>query len=200
MARNGKERDLSRLFSGLALLLFLTPACGLLEEDADQKESGNLGQTTGWASQVVSVAYGRDAGFGQGLMPDVVLGPPNGAGTMSGSLDVLSLGVGGEIVLSFGQDACVVDGEGEDLVVCENVFFVGGDGTNRFIETGRVSVSKDGQSFMEFPTRVDDRLPIGHPDRYEGFAGVEPCLPGREPDTVGGDRFDLAELGLKWAR
>jgi hypothetical protein len=29
---------------------------------------------------------------------------------------------------------------------------------------------------------------------------VEPTLEGDTPDTVGGDRFDLAKVGLTWAR
>jgi hypothetical protein len=182
------------------LFFFLSSACGLLEEDVDSAESNGPVESTGWATSVVEVVYGEDASFGQGLMPDVVLGPPSGAGTMSGSLDVLTLGLGGTITLGFGQNACILDLEGDDLTVLENVFFVAGDGSDRFIETARVAVSQDGEEFYTFPTSVDDELPLGDPDRYQGFAGVEAVMPGDQPDEVGGDRFDLAEVGLEWVR
>jgi len=53
-----------------------------------------------------------------------VLGPPRGK-PGAGSLHVLSLGVGGEIVLGFGGS--IVDGDGPDFVVFENAFFIDGD-------------------------------------------------------------------------
>ena len=82
----------------------------------------------------------------------------------------------------------------------ENVFFIAGDRNNRFIEAARVAVSQNGIDFFEFPTFVDETLPLGHPDRYAGFAGVEPVYEGETPAEVGGDRFDLADLGLAWIR
>ena len=51
--------------------------------------------------EVVSYEPGEGAGFGQDQYPDIVYGPPLGAGENAGSLDVLSLGEGGTIVLSF---------------------------------------------------------------------------------------------------
>lgn len=45
-------------------------------------------------------------------MPDVVLGSPEGKGDRAGSLHVVSLGRGGEIVLAFDG---IVDGDGPDL-------------------------------------------------------------------------------------
>jgi hypothetical protein len=116
--------------------------------------------------------------------------------------------VGGTITLSLGDTVCVLDSGGDDLVVMENAFFVAGDPANRFIETGRVALSQDGVNFVEFPTSVNTALLPGDLNRYPGFAGREPVYPGPDPNEVdpnevGGDRFDLADLpppGLAWAR
>ena len=54
-------------------------------------------------------------------MPDIVLGPPVGGGALAGSLDVVSLGFSGEIVLCFEPNA-IVDGPGADFIVFENAF------------------------------------------------------------------------------
>lgn len=183
-----------------ALLLFSSGGCGLLEEDQSGAGVSEPEETDAWAVEVVDVVYGEDAGFNQKLMPDVVLGPPSGGGSHAGSLDVVSLGDGGTLTLSLGGNRCVRDGEGDDLTVLENVFFLAGVEDDRFIETARVEVSQDGEEFFTFPTSVDEELPPGSPDRYAGFAGVEPTLPGDDPAEVGGDRFDLEDLGLEWAR
>jgi len=193
------------LFSILSVILFGS-ACGMLEEG--QGPSGQAGDLplageAGWAVEVVQVELGEDGGFGAGNLPGVVLGPSNGAGDGTQGTDVLSLGVGGSITLSFGSEGCVVDRGGDDLVVMENVFFVGGDPANRFIETGRVALSRDGVNFVEFPTSVNDALNPGDSNRYPGFAGREAVYPGTDPNETGGDRFDLANLpppGLNWAR
>ncbi len=202
MTRQTREGSSSRrgcLFLVVLLVMWVGAGCGMLEED-DKEATEAPPDSGGWAAEVIDVTYGEDAGFGQGLMPGVVLGPPKGGGSYMGSLDVLSLGVGGSITLGFGQDACVVNGVGDDLVVLENVFYVAGDGSNRFIETARVAVSQDGKDFVEFPTEVDESLPPGDPERYSGFAGVEPVVDGDSPATDGGDRFDLDQVGLPWIR
>ena len=48
---------------------------------------------------VVSFTPGDCAGFGATELPGIVEGPPVGAGTSAGSTDVVSLGVGGSVVL-----------------------------------------------------------------------------------------------------
>jgi hypothetical protein len=150
-----------------------------------------------YAAEVVSVSYGPGAGFGQEAMPDIVLGPPQGAGCCAGSLDVLSLGNGGEIVLGFGE-VTIVDGPGPDLLVFENPFRVGGDPESIFAEIATVSVSADGSSWREFPcTAVEP--PWGscagwHPVFQNGDVGT------LDPASAGGDPFDLADVGLEQAR
>ncbi|MCA9773111.1 MAG: hypothetical protein KC466_11935, partial [Myxococcales bacterium] len=167
-----------------------------------------------YADEVVSVTYGAAAGFGQSRLPGVVLGPPKGAGALRQGLDVLTLGDGGSITLAF-TDNRVVDGPGPDLAVFENAFAQGGDPSVRFIELARVEVSANGVDFFEFPSSVNPALPLGDPARYSGFAGVGCVDPLGEPVApeafacgdgsgqlagIGGDSFDLQDLGLSEAR
>jgi len=146
-----------------------------------------------FATKVVSFKPGEDAGFGQDGYPDIVLGPPHGTGAGMGSLDVLSLGNRGEIVLELTLG--VVDGPGVDLLVFENPF--GG-----FEETGVVAVSEDGQTWHEFPCDATNST-----GGYPGCAGVKPVssspdngISATDPAVAGGDGFDLATLGVARAR
>ncbi len=147
-------------------------------------------------SCVESVALGPGAGFGQERFPEVVYGPPLGAGDHGGSTDVLSLGTGGVIVIGFGGNA-VVDGEGADFIVFENAFLAG---TKPFKELAQISVSEDGATWTAFPCK-QDALP------YDGCAGWHPVysnpsntISPTDPAAAGGDVFDLATIGVKKAR
>lgn len=152
-----------------------------------------------FASEVVSFTPGPCAGFGADVMPSPVLGPPRGGGARSGSLDVLSLGKGGTIVLGFGDNA-IVDLPGPDFTVFENPFFIGGDESAPTAEIGEVSVSEDGTTWTTFScTAVAP--PYGacagwHPV----FASAENLISPRDPAVSGGDAFDLATLGVSRAR
>lgn len=146
-----------------------------------------------FADAVVTFDPGASAGFGADRFPDVVLGCPRGGGT-SGSLDVLSLGQDGVIVLEF-TDLGIVDGEGPDLLVFENAF-------PGWPETGIVAVSNDGETWHEWPCDPDD-VAGGFP----GCAGVENVFANpandvdmTDPAEAGGDAFDLADLGIERAR
>ena len=77
---------------------------------------------------------------------------------------------------------------------------VGGDSNDRFIEAGVVSVSQDGINFFRFEPSIDSSRALGDSARYRNVAGVEPALPGDGPDCIGGDRFDLATVGLPSTR
>jgi hypothetical protein len=150
---------------------------------------------------VESFEAGSNAGFGQSEFPEIVLGAPTPGPPTFASLDVLSLGAGGTITLSFG-DREVLDGPGPDFIIWENTFWVGGNAENPFAELAEVSVSFDGEDWHTFEC---------NPDTTDGFdsgcAGwrprreFDPCkvLP-LEPDTVGGDAFDLSELGVNSIR
>jgi len=155
-----------------------------------------------YAREIVSFEPGDGAGFGDDELPDVVLGPPSGRGELQGSLDVLSLGKGGSIVLGFGALG-IADGDGADFVVFENAFWPGGDPTLVFAEPGEVSVSDDGEEWHVFPCDAEgDGM-----GRFAGCAGVTPTLEydangavPLEPTFSGGDAFDLADAGLARAR
>jgi hypothetical protein len=155
-----------------------------------------------YATSLESFDAGGGAGYNQAKLPDIVLGPPKGKGTGTASLDVVSLGAGGEIVLGFG-DFEIVDGPGPDLVVFENPFWPGGDASMVFAELGEVSVSEDGKTWQAFAC---DSVGDGQ-GNFPGCAGVTPTLVydaatlvPLDPEKSGGDAFDLADLGLKRVR
>ena len=146
-----------------------------------------------FADVVVSFSPGAGAGYGQDGYPTVVLGSPEGGGT-SGGLDVLSLGEAGTIILSF-DDIGIIDGEGPDLLVFENPF-------PGWAERGLVAASADGETWAEWPCDPNDEA-----GAYPGCAGVALVyatssngIDATDPETAGGDAFDLADLGLASAR
>jgi hypothetical protein len=179
-----------------------------------------------YADAVDGYLIGTSGGFNLSALPDVVLGPPTGSGLFGGTLGVFSLGLLGEIVLEF-SDNVVVDGPGVDFSVFENPFF--GTGLFEivdvlFSEPGTVSVSQDGVSWYTFPCADT----LADAPYYPGCAGVYPVLANGEsderhpavptfappitsfigqvksaipvPEGSGGDSFDLADVGLAWAR
>jgi hypothetical protein len=174
---------------------------GAGESGASGGEGGRSVEDLPYAREVVSFGPGEGAGFGMDELPDVVLGPPDGRGELSGSLDVLSLGKGGSIVLGFGELG-IADVEGPDFVVFENAFWPGGDPALVFAEPGEVSVSEDGEDWRTFPCDAEGDA-MGH---FEGCAGVTPALEydtssgSLDPETTGGDAFDLADVGVSHAR
>ncbi len=155
-----------------------------------------------YVSEIVSFTAGENAGYGQSDSPEVVYGPPSGRGTGSGALDVMSLGVGGEIVLGF-RELDIIDGVGADFIVFENSFWPNNDPTMVFAEPAEVAVSEDGVTWHAFP--CDD---VGNADgEYAGCAGWTPTLRydpllvfPLDPELTGGDAFDLDDLGLDHAR
>ena len=146
-----------------------------------------------FADSVVSFEPGKGAGFGQDELPDVVLGAPDGTEAGAPSLDVLSLGDGGVIVLGL-EDLALTDGEGIDLIVFENPM-------EAWPETGIVAVSDDGETWTEWPCDAEDE-----DDGFPGCAGVGIVYAGPEgadptdPSAAGGDPFDLADIGVAHAR
>jgi hypothetical protein len=153
-----------------------------------------------FAAEMVRFEAGSGAGFGQDRLPNVVLGPPGGAGTGAASLDVLSLGAGGSIELGFGE-AVIVDGPGPDFVVFENPFWIRGDPDDPYAELGEVEVSEDAIEWRKFSCNREAEVR----GRWPGCAGWTPTLafdPQQplDPEACGGDAFDLAEVGLAEAR
>jgi hypothetical protein len=153
-----------------------------------------------FVTKVVSFTPGDCAGFGLADMPAVVLGPPVGGGAYLGSLDVVSFGVHGEIVLSFEPNA-IVDGPGADFVVFENSFWAGGDPLKVNAELGEVSVSDDGATWKTFACAPASAPPYGacasaHVIYSAPGGGISPVDPARS----GGDPYDLADVGMTHAR
>lgn len=143
-----------------------------------------------YADRVVSFAPGLFAGFGQDKMPAVVLGPPHGMGDTAGSLDVVSLGQGGTIVVAF-DDVMAVDGPGPDLLVFENAF-------KGFTESGQVAASADGVTWFAWP--CDPKTLLGCAGAHPVYAAPGNGISATDPAVAGGDGFDLAAIGLKSAR
>ena len=104
---------------------------------------GSVLRADRFVTKVVSFTPGDCAGFGLPAMPGVVLGPPVGAGSAAGSLDVVSLGYSGEIVVSVDPNE-IVNGPGVDFIVFENAFYAGGDPNKPTAELAEISVSDDG--------------------------------------------------------
>lgn len=158
---------------------------------------GSVLRADRFATKVVSFTPGDCAGFGLTAMPGVVLGPPVGGGESNGSLDVVSLGFEGEIVLSVEPNA-IVDGPGVDLLVFENPFLTGGIPN---AELGEVSVSDDGTTWKTFPCTPGPGPTYGscagwHPVYSAPGNGISPV----DPAKAGGDAFDLKDVGLARAR
>jgi len=158
----------------------------------------------------------------------ILFGPPGAATPTTGSLSVVSLGRGGEIVLEF-TDNVIVDGPGPDFIVFENAFFCSAvpisatDPWSVFAEPGIIAVSDDGVEFRTFPydtaalssvvSQCSDRTLLA---RLGGLIGITPSFTGNYtvPDDPlvfdpaapggvsghGGDAFDLAAVGLATAR
>lgn len=150
-----------------------------------------------YVDQVVSFTQGEGGGFGADQLPTIVESAPHGGGCCFGSLDVVSLGHGGEIVLGF--DPPIVDGEGHDFIVFENAFRIANDPNNVFSELGEVSVSEDGVTWTTFPCD-----PTGQWATCAGFrevyASPEDPVQVDAPDKAGGDPFDLATIGVRKAK
>jgi hypothetical protein len=155
-------------------------------------------------TQVIAFDPGTCAGYGANEMPGVVCGPPEGGGADQGSTDVVSLGGGGSIVVGFGANG-IVDGPGDDFIVFENPFDIGGNPHNVYSEPGEVSVSEDGVTWTVYPCT----------DTTEGggdagqCAGIHPVYSNpNSPNLIspfdvgaaGGDAYDLHTIGVTRAR
>ncbi|MBU4483795.1 hypothetical protein KKA47_00060 [bacterium] len=171
------------------------------EPDPDPEETEeSFEPCNGFAVAVKSFNPGEGYGFGYDNFPDIVLGGPEGKGSGGGGFDVLSLGKDGEITLDVG-DCLIVDGDGPDFTIFENVFLIGGNPENPFKELATVGVSLDGINFTYF-----DCLDGSYP--YTDCAGWNPTKSNVEtngidpfdPDVSGGDPFDLADIGIEKAR
>jgi hypothetical protein len=183
-----------------------------------------------YADSVTSYTVGPNGGYpGTSFLPGVVIGPPEGAGLFQGGLDVFSLGFGGQITLRF-DDNVIVNGPGDDFTVFENAFLAFNGATltieRPFADPAIVAVSQDGVTWFSFACSLTTNPALGI--FYPGCAGVypvlsnandattphaaiqtqgtiadligQPLIPPPTPGGAGGDSFDLADVGLSWAR
>lgn len=183
------------------------------DDGGDNGAEGGSGGTSGqspvecngpgsrFVTGVVEFEFGPGQDHGQDTFPAPVLGPPSGGGCCKGSLEVTSLGDGGFVVLEFAGNA-IVDGPGADFIVFENAFLTdASDPSSVFEELAQVSVSQDGTTWHEYPCTA-----TAFP--FDGCAGWHPVaadpatndIDPLDPAVAGGDAFDLADLGLDWAR
>lgn len=178
--------------------------------DVGEASADGAAAASRFVTGIVSYTPGDCAGFGQSSAPGIVEGPPVGGGTDHGSLDVLSLGGGGTLVLTFAPNA-IVDGPGPDFIVFENPFWIGGSPDTPYAEPGQVSVSDDGVTWTAFPC-----TPTLDPGATDGTGTAPPygdcggwqvvySAPGNgispfDPTTAGGNAYDLADLDLKHVR
>lgn len=105
---------------------------------------------------------------------------------------ICSLGLDGVLIVGF-KNAVLRDGAGADFTVFENAFRYGA-GKKLYAEPAKVAVSRDGQTFVEFPF---DSLSL------RGCAGVQPTIGTADPfspQVSGGDSFDLATIGMDSVR
>jgi hypothetical protein len=120
-------------------------------------------RAVGWATGFATpVAWGSDVDPSW-RDPEQALGPAQGT-----SVDVVALGNGGRIVLTF--DPPIADGPGADLAVFENAF------DDTFLELGFVEVSSDGEHFLRFDSAYLGEDPVAAFGRHEptmigGLAG-----------------------------
>ncbi|HWA73231.1 MAG TPA: hypothetical protein VG937_12870 [Polyangiaceae bacterium] len=193
----------TRALALLASLALLACSGAAPEEGPSDPAAGYACDGAGarFATGVTHYEFGTGQSFGQDHFPEAVLGPPNGGGCCAGSLDVTSLGDGGFVVLEFEHNV-IIDEAGPDFLVFENPF-QGSESTPEtvFAELATVSVSQDGETWFDYPCTAD-AYPFG------ACAGWHPVYANSKnneidplsPEVAGGDAFDLADVGLEWAR
>ena len=131
---------------------------------AGQEQSAAVGpddsRISGWASGWVSpVAWGSEV-EDQWKTPELALGQAQGT-----ALDIVTLGRGGEIVMTF--DPPISNGPGSDLAIFEN------GATDTFLELAFVEVSSDGVHFVRFDSGYMCAEPVS------AFGALDPtCLSG----------------------
>jgi len=156
-----------------------------------------------WRAQpldmVASYTFGTGQRTGQGgafFPANVLAGPSVLARDTVPATDpreICSIGLGGTITLGL-RRGVIVDGPGADFTVFENAFRYGAG--RIYAEPATVEVSRDGLEWVMFPYDLAS---------CRGLAGVTPTS-GQDPydpQRSGGDRFDLAEVGVdsvRWIR
>ena len=144
-----------------------------------------------WASKCVSyepgdgiTGSGTDYGASEWMKPEKALGKP----TTGDTSDVVVLGEGGKITLSF--DRPIRDGDGYDFAIFENSL------NDTFIELAFVEVSSDGVHFVRFPNFYLGSSPVGSDSDSGGGVNDATLIYnlGSKYRIGFGNGYDLAEL------
>jgi len=121
-----------------------------------------------WADGVADYVPGPNVGAY--MNPELALGPAWEGDGFNGSTQVVSLGDGGQITLTF--PAPITDGPGADFVLFENAH------STAFLELAYVEVSSDGETFFRFPSHTLSAESVApypfkpmQPEAYGGLAG-----------------------------
>lgn len=146
-------------FTNVAFAGPFAPAAGKPGSTAVFKDDVSI---VGWATGYQDYVPGTDL-VDQWKTPEKALGKADG-----GPYDIVSLGNGGMITLTFAQ--AIGNGAGADFAVFENSF------SDSFLELGFVEVSSDGSNFFRFSTISFTPSPVGafgsvDPTNIDGFAG-----------------------------
>jgi len=153
------------------------PAAGIEGSHAIHMDNAAF---VGWADQVEQYQVGDNVDS-TWQTPEKALGPAEGT-----SFEVVSLGAGGRVTLTF--DPPVSNGDGWDFAVFENGF------EDSFLELAYVEVSSDGNIFVRF-----DNASLT-PDPVPSFGTLDPTnidgLAGKYRQAYGAP-FDLEELSGK---
>lgn len=163
--------------------MFLSPIIGFSQTGIDTVYSFSPGS-------------GQNSGQGTEFYPQNIFGYPYRYATIdiptNNPSDILSLGLGGEIIVGF-KGRKLVNVEGPDFFIYENVFK--NPATQKlFVEPALVSVSQDGNNFISFPFDSSNLI---------GCAGTLPTLGNDkdyDPFNYGGNAFDIEELGISQIR
>ena len=138
-----------------------------------------------WADAVAAYAPGPNVS-NQFLVAAKALGPAEESDGFNGSTNVVSLGDGGQITLTF--PVPLTDGPGADFAVFENAF------SEDFLEFAFVEVSSDGTNFVRFPCHTLSTNPV---DAYAATGWTESAaiggLAGKHTQGLG-TPFDLRSL------
>ncbi len=142
------------------------PAAGQPGSNAISKDSTSI---THWATGYLDYQSGTD-------LADTWMDPTKALGAAAGgSGDIVSLGNGGSITLTFGGS--IFNGAGADFAIFENGF------SDTFLELARVEVSSNGVDFFRFPAYSLTPGPVS------AFGSVDPTNLGGLPVPGSTDTF-----------
>ena len=183
---------------------------GDTDSDTDTESDAGTEDDAGDYSQNVAdevVDAPGHTGEGLGDSSNATNGVHGGGSSTGNTVDVFSLvyveGVDNYIVLGW-SGRLVENGPGTDFAVFENAFLIGA-GPACFMDHVVIFLSLDGTTWVPLPhdyTNLDETTYSQLPDKWHGFAGVNPVYYNADTNPVdpfdlsaaGGDHFDLDDL------